>query len=55
MDEVARHGATLLPVDSEHNAIWQCFDRNRADTIDRIILTAAAVRFASAPSKTCGG
>ena len=26
MREVAAHGATLLPVDSEHNAIWQCFD-----------------------------
>src|SRR5579875_2584905 len=26
MQEVARCGATLLPVDSEHNAIWQCFD-----------------------------
>jgi 1-deoxy-D-xylulose-5-phosphate reductoisomerase len=45
MDEVARHGATLLPVDSEHNAIWQCFDRDRADTIDRIILTASGGPF----------
>ncbi|BBN82283.1 1-deoxy-D-xylulose 5-phosphate reductoisomerase [Pseudoalteromonas sp. A25] len=24
MDKVARHGATLLPIDSEHNAIYQC-------------------------------
>ncbi|MAD77282.1 MAG: 1-deoxy-D-xylulose-5-phosphate reductoisomerase [Rheinheimera sp.] len=24
MDKVARHGATLLPIDSEHNAIFQC-------------------------------
>ena len=23
------HGATLLPVDSEHNAIFQCLDRRR--------------------------
>ena len=45
MDEVAQHGATLLPVDSEHNAIWQCFDRNRAETIDRIILTASGGPF----------
>jgi 1-deoxy-D-xylulose-5-phosphate reductoisomerase len=45
MDEVARHGATLLPVDSEHNAIWQCFDRTHADTIDRIILTASGGPF----------
>jgi 1-deoxy-D-xylulose-5-phosphate reductoisomerase len=45
MDEVARHGATLLPVDSEHNAIWQCFDRARTETIDRIILTASGGPF----------
>ena len=45
MAEVARRGATLLPVDSEHNAIWQCFDRNRAETIDRIILTASGGPF----------
>ena len=45
MDEVTRHGATLLPVDSEHNAIWQCFDRDRAETIDRIILTASGGPF----------
>ena len=35
------HGATLLPVDSEHNAIWQGFDfarreRGRTDHADRI-------------------
>src|SRR5271169_6642419 len=45
MQEVARCGATLLPVDSEHNAIWQCFDRERAETIDRIILTASGGPF----------
>jgi len=45
MDEVARCGATLLPVDSEHNAIWQCFDLDRADTIERIILTASGGPF----------
>jgi 1-deoxy-D-xylulose-5-phosphate reductoisomerase len=45
MQEVARCGATLLPVDSEHNAIWQCFDRERAETIERIILTASGGPF----------
>jgi 1-deoxy-D-xylulose-5-phosphate reductoisomerase len=45
MEEVARCGATLLPVDSEHNAIWQCFDLDRADTIERIILTASGGPF----------
>jgi 1-deoxy-D-xylulose-5-phosphate reductoisomerase len=45
MQEVARAGATLLPVDSEHNAIWQCFDLERADTVERIILTASGGPF----------
>jgi 1-deoxy-D-xylulose-5-phosphate reductoisomerase len=45
MAEVARWGATLLPVDSEHNAIWQCFDPVRQDAIERIILTASGGPF----------
>jgi len=43
--DTAYGGATLLPVDSEHNAIWQCFDLARADTIERIILTASGGPF----------
>lgn len=38
---VARHGATLLPVDSEHNAIFQCLQGNRLDDVRRITLTAS--------------
>jgi 1-deoxy-D-xylulose-5-phosphate reductoisomerase len=45
MEEVARCGATLLPVDSEHNAVWQCFDPLRQDAIERIILTASGGPF----------
>jgi 1-deoxy-D-xylulose-5-phosphate reductoisomerase len=45
MEEVARWGATLLPVDSEHNAVWQCFDPMRQDAIERIILTASGGPF----------
>ena len=45
MQEVARCGATLLPVDSEHNAIWQCFDHAHSETIERIILTASGGPF----------
>src|SRR5579875_3516940 len=45
MQEVARCGATLLPVDSEHNAIWQCFDRSQRDAIERVILTASGGPF----------
>jgi 1-deoxy-D-xylulose-5-phosphate reductoisomerase len=45
MREVATHGATLLPVDSEHNAIWQCFDFEQADNIDKITLTCSGGPF----------
>ncbi|MDA0703060.1 MAG: 1-deoxy-D-xylulose-5-phosphate reductoisomerase [Proteobacteria bacterium] len=43
--EVARCGATLLPVDSEHSAIFQVFDFDQADRISRIILTASGGPF----------
>jgi 1-deoxy-D-xylulose-5-phosphate reductoisomerase len=45
MREVQRHGATLLPVDSEHSAIFQVFDFNQADQIEKIILTASGGPF----------
>ncbi|HEV2335090.1 MAG TPA: 1-deoxy-D-xylulose-5-phosphate reductoisomerase, partial [Stellaceae bacterium] len=45
MREVAAHGATLLPVDSEHNAIWQCFDFSRVEGIEKITLTCSGGPF----------
>jgi len=41
MQAVARHGATLLPTDSEHNAIFQCLAGNRLSDVARITLTAS--------------
>jgi 1-deoxy-D-xylulose-5-phosphate reductoisomerase len=38
-------GATLLPVDSEHNAVFQVFDHARPDRVSRIILTASGGPF----------
>ncbi|HEX8420577.1 MAG TPA: 1-deoxy-D-xylulose-5-phosphate reductoisomerase, partial [Sphingomonas sp.] len=38
-------GATLLPADSEHNAIFQCFDFARPGGVRRIILTASGGPF----------
>ncbi|WP_324827911.1 1-deoxy-D-xylulose-5-phosphate reductoisomerase [Qipengyuania zhejiangensis] len=38
---VARHGATLLPVDSEHNAIFQCLQGGRIEDVRFITLTAS--------------
>ncbi|WP_341702489.1 1-deoxy-D-xylulose-5-phosphate reductoisomerase [Ferrovibrio sp.] len=45
MREAALHGATILPVDSEHNAIFQVFDFDAPDSIDRVILTASGGPF----------
>ena len=46
MTEAARRsGATLLPVDSEHNAIFQCFDHARPGSVSRVILTASGGPF----------
>lgn len=38
-------GARLLPVDSEHNAIWQVFDAERVEAVTRLILTASGGPF----------
>lgn len=45
MSEVRANGATLLPVDSEHSAIFQVFEFDRADKVARIILTASGGPF----------
>lgn len=48
-EAAAASGATLLPVDSEHNAIFQCFDRARPESVRRIILTASGGPFRDWP------
>ncbi len=45
MNAVTEHGATLLPTDSEHNAIFQVFDFDQRDKVSRIILTASGGPF----------
>ena len=45
VNEVREHGAELLPVDSEHSAIYQVLDFDQADKIRRIILTASGGPF----------
>lgn len=42
---VTTYGATLLPVDSEHNAIFQCFETQNARHVRRVILTASGGPF----------
>jgi 1-deoxy-D-xylulose-5-phosphate reductoisomerase len=43
-----RSGATILPVDSEHNAIFQCLAGSRAQDVARIVLTASGGPFRNA-------
>ena len=50
MDEAAQHGAEILPIDSEHNAIFQCMPAGYAKGFDgvgvrRILLTASGGPF----------
>jgi 1-deoxy-D-xylulose-5-phosphate reductoisomerase len=54
MAEVARSGARLLPVDSEHNAIFQVFDAARPGTVRRLILTASGGPFRTATRARMG-
>ena len=54
MDEVASSGAQLLPIDSEHNAIFQCMPANYqtgtpANSVRRILLTASGGPFRTTP------
>lgn len=46
------NGVRLLPVDSEHNAIFQCFDHDWPLRVSRVILTASGGPFRSANIET---
>jgi 1-deoxy-D-xylulose-5-phosphate reductoisomerase len=48
MKRAAATGATVLPVDSEHNAIFQALSAGRRDDVSRIILTASGGPFRTA-------
>ncbi len=59
MDKVRKHKATLLPIDSEHNAIFQCLTTDmqlnpkatslKAQGISRILLTGSGGPFLNTP------
>ena len=52
MTDAARSsGATLLPVDSEHNAIFQCLAGNRREDVARVVLTASGGPFRTATAE----
>ena len=48
----ARSGARLLPVDSEHNAIFQALDARDPAAIEKIVLTASGGPFRNADAAT---
>jgi len=48
---VARHGATLLPTDSEHNAVFQCLAGNDPAEVRWITLTASGGPFREWPAE----
>ena len=41
MDAARRHGARLLPVDSEHSAIFQCMEGRGSEQVRKVVLTAS--------------
>lgn len=45
MDAVREHQAELLPIDSEHNAIFQCLPTQGQQGVERILLTASGGPF----------
>lgn len=52
---VAASGARLLPVDSEHNAIYQVFDFVRPERVSKVILTASGGPFRKLPYEAMRG
>lgn len=40
-----KHGVKIIPVDSEHSAIWQCLDFNEGKKFKKLIITASGGAF----------
>jgi 1-deoxy-D-xylulose-5-phosphate reductoisomerase len=49
LSALASGGGQLVPVDSEHSAIWQCIEGESVDEIRRVILTASGGPFHARP------
>jgi 1-deoxy-D-xylulose-5-phosphate reductoisomerase len=54
IDAADVQGATLLPIDSEHNAIFQCLAGDRKEDVSKIILTASGGPFRTASAEFIG-
>ncbi len=51
MAEVRRHGTRILPVDSEHSAVFQCIEGHKSSSVRRVILTASGGAFRDWPEE----
>lgn len=49
LGEAKRHGATVLPVDSEHSAVFQALVGEDIDAVERVIITASGGAFRDWP------
>jgi 1-deoxy-D-xylulose-5-phosphate reductoisomerase len=45
MEEASKYGVSILPVDSEHSAIYQCLQGEKEQAVERLILTASGGSF----------
>jgi 1-deoxy-D-xylulose-5-phosphate reductoisomerase len=54
MREAEKAGVSILPVDSEHSAIFQCLNGERPADVRRIILTASGGAFRDLPREALG-
>ena len=50
-ERARKKGVAILPVDSEHNAIFQCLDGKRAEEVHNLILTASGGPFRRLPTE----
>ena len=50
--EARKRGVPILPVDSEHSAVFQCLQGENAESVRRIILTASGGPFRNRPALT---
>ena len=50
METAKAHGAKVVPVDSEHNAIYQCLQGHSPDDVERILLTGSGGPFRQTPA-----
>jgi 1-deoxy-D-xylulose-5-phosphate reductoisomerase len=51
MEAARRKGVRVLPVDSEHNAIFQCLEGRRSGEVSRLLLTASGGPFRTWPAE----